>query len=268
MEKTKCALLDTDFISKLHITRKDDDNRLIDRILELPDYTFACHEQIVIELGRHNSTAHEWLNDKIKAHKIVKYTDRELISSLHEQFGKNAHQMYLYYLKMACDLFSSEFYETYYGTIEESSELTDDELAVLVAGCDVKVGCDNNLGEIKTYLLQQILNWQEEIQLYVFCSDDRHARAGISNAAGIPCISAIASFYVLKQKINLEKSEAKIYFDSWIRLHRQIGQTEFKVHQNTKAMQLMKMDGYAIFEAIYNNRMVLLKNGNLKIKDV
>lgn len=48
MTKKKCALLDTDFISKLHITRKDDENRLIDRVLELPDYQFVCHEQIAI----------------------------------------------------------------------------------------------------------------------------------------------------------------------------------------------------------------------------
>ena len=45
MEKTKCALLDTDFISKLHITRKDDENRLIERVLELQEsywrYRFA-----------------------------------------------------------------------------------------------------------------------------------------------------------------------------------------------------------------------------------
>ena len=61
MEKTKCALLDTDFISKLHITRKDDENRLIERILELQDYQFVCHEQITIELGRHNASAKDWL---------------------------------------------------------------------------------------------------------------------------------------------------------------------------------------------------------------
>ncbi len=53
----KCALFDTDFISKLHITRKDDENRLIDRIMELPGYQFACHEQICIELRRHNASA-------------------------------------------------------------------------------------------------------------------------------------------------------------------------------------------------------------------
>lgn len=43
MTKRKRALLDTDFISKLHITQKDDENRLIDRILELPGYQFVGH---------------------------------------------------------------------------------------------------------------------------------------------------------------------------------------------------------------------------------
>lgn len=53
----KLALLDTDFISKTHTVRIDDDNHLIDRVLEMPGYTFVCHEQIVAELGRHNSHA-------------------------------------------------------------------------------------------------------------------------------------------------------------------------------------------------------------------
>lgn len=80
--------------------------------------------------------------------------------------------------------------------------------------CDLAVGCDNNLGEIKTYLLQQVLQNRADIQLYVFYSDDRKARAGLTYAGGIPSISTLSAFYVLKVRLGLEKSEAKVYFDS------------------------------------------------------
>ena len=52
MTKEKYALLDTDFISKTHLIRKDNENRMIDRIIEMPGYQFYCHEQIRNELGR------------------------------------------------------------------------------------------------------------------------------------------------------------------------------------------------------------------------
>lgn len=46
MANEKYALLDTDFISKMHLIRKDEQNRLIDKIITMPNYTFYCHEQI------------------------------------------------------------------------------------------------------------------------------------------------------------------------------------------------------------------------------
>lgn len=38
MANEKYALLDTDFISKMYLIRKDDTNRLIDKIMAMPDY--------------------------------------------------------------------------------------------------------------------------------------------------------------------------------------------------------------------------------------
>lgn len=49
MKKEKYALLDTDFISKTHLIRKDEQNKMIDRIMEMQGYRFYCHEQIKIE---------------------------------------------------------------------------------------------------------------------------------------------------------------------------------------------------------------------------
>lgn len=215
MIEKKYALLDTDFISKLHITRKDDQNRLIDKILELPGYQFLCHEQITFELERHNTTAIDWLQRKIADGVIQKYSDADFI--------------------------------------------------IKIANCDENVGNDNNLGEIKTYLLQQILQTQEEIKLYVFCSDDKNARDGLAYGGGIPCISALSSFYILKRKLGMERDEARLYFDSWMQYHQMYKQVDFKVHKDTKEMQLIKMNGYEIFDRIYDGTLTIMKNGNLKL---
>lgn len=49
------ALLDTDFISKTHSVQDDNGNHLIDRVMELPEYEFFCHAQIVTELNRYKT---------------------------------------------------------------------------------------------------------------------------------------------------------------------------------------------------------------------
>ena len=267
MGKTKCALLDTDFISKLHITRKDDQNRLIDRVLELPGYQFVCHEQITIELGRHNTSAKDWLKDHIDEGDIQKFSDKELIQELRSLYGKNAISMYLYYLNNACNLFDSNFFGAYYSELEQKKELPDDEFAAEIVNSDSAVGCDNNLGEIKTFLLQQVLQNREDIQLYVFYSDDRKARFGLTYAAGVPSVSALSAFYVLKERLGIDKVEAKVYFDSWMKFHQSSKQTSFKVHRATKEQQLMTMDGYEIFDRIYDGTIGVAKDGDLLLRN-
>ena len=67
----KYALLDTDFISKTYTVSIDENNRLIDRVLEMPGYSFVCHEQMVAEHKRHNSSVSLWLEEKIKSGIII-----------------------------------------------------------------------------------------------------------------------------------------------------------------------------------------------------
>lgn len=69
------ALLDTDFISKTYSVQDDGGNHLIDRVMELPEYEFFCHAQIVTELNRYNADAPIWLSENIGAQKIKSYTD-------------------------------------------------------------------------------------------------------------------------------------------------------------------------------------------------
>lgn len=70
----------------------------------------------------------------------------------------------------------------------------------------------------------------------------------------------------MKERLGIERSEAKLYFGLWMMFHRAMGQTDFKVHRNTKEMQLIKMDGCEIFNRIYDGAMTILKNGNLKLR--
>ena len=89
--KEKYALLDTDFISKTHIIRKDEQNKLIDRITEMPGYRFYCHEQIMTELLRHNiAGSPEWLEKKISSGLVHCFTDEEIIADLKEIYSNSA----------------------------------------------------------------------------------------------------------------------------------------------------------------------------------
>ena len=83
MADMKYALLDTDFISKMHLIRKDEHNKLIDIIISMPNYTFYCHKQICVELLRHNiAGAPEWFSDKVTEKVICMYDDEMILDEL------------------------------------------------------------------------------------------------------------------------------------------------------------------------------------------
>lgn len=77
------ALLGTDFISKTHSVQDDGGNHLIDRVMELPEYEFFCHAQIVTELNRYNADAPIWLREKIGAQKIKVTRIRKSLKACH-----------------------------------------------------------------------------------------------------------------------------------------------------------------------------------------
>lgn len=81
MANEKYALLDTDFISKMHLIRKDDHNKLIDKIMAMPGYCFYCHKQIQVEIMRHNiAGAPEWFQSKIESKSICMYDDEMILA--------------------------------------------------------------------------------------------------------------------------------------------------------------------------------------------
>ena len=65
--------------------------------------------------------------------------------------------------------------------------------------CDT-IGEGQNLGELKSYVLLQVLNLKFGEQIYVFCSDDKNARNGVISIGGARCISVLSSFVRLKKR--------------------------------------------------------------------
>lgn len=112
MIKEKYAILDTDFISKTHLIRKDEQNKLIDRIIELPGYRFYCHEETRAELSKHH-TGHspEWLGNMINDSSIHCCSDKEILEELSAIYSGSAKAMYVNMLKTGCEAFRSGYFE-------------------------------------------------------------------------------------------------------------------------------------------------------------
>ena len=76
--------------------------------MELPEYEFFCHAQIVTELNRYNADAPTWLREKIETQTIKSYTEQEILKTLILVRGPLACATYTQMLKSACDAFSKE----------------------------------------------------------------------------------------------------------------------------------------------------------------
>ena len=268
MAKVKHALLDTDFISKMYLIRNDNQNRLIDKIISMPNYIFYCHKQILMELNRHNVTETSvWLKDKISSKSIYIYDDEMILNELKNIYGSIAIKMYLRMLKNACDAYKIDYFQENFINISQINYLSinvNEFLKCLQKDCD-EIGEGKNLGELKSFILLQTLNQKFGSQLYVFCSDDKNARNGVINIGGARCISVVSSFIRMKEEINLTKQEAKPYFEFYIH-NCLINQTTFKVQDNSKEKKMIRVPCEQVFNEIYNGKIEELKSGNLKYK--
>ena len=216
------ALLDTDFISKTHSVQDDGGNHLIDRVMELPEYEFFCHAQIVTELNRYNADAPIWLSEKIGAQKIKSYTDQEILESLSLVRGPLACATYTQMLKLACDAFSKDYFSEHYRALEEAdyTVISREDYLKELERLDIEVGKKNNLGEIKSFVLLQVLSVMLGEQIYVFCSDDKNARNGATNFEGVRCISLVSVFSRLKEESNWTLADAEPYIESLIAFYQ------------------------------------------------
>ena len=169
MANEKYALLDTDFISKMHLIRKDDHNKLIDKIMAMPGYCFYCHKQIQVEIMRHNiAGAPEWFQSKIESKSICMYDDEMILDELSGVYGEWAISAYAGMLKTACDAYKDGYFEEKFVLVSQMdcrSISREDFLKQLQDDCDT-IGEGQNLGELKSYVLLQVLNLKFGEQIY------------------------------------------------------------------------------------------------------
>lgn len=268
--KEKYALLDTDYISKTHMIRKDDHNKLIDRITEMPGYHFYCHEQIKTELFRNNNVeSKEWLEKKIASGLIHCFTDEEIVHELKAIYSDSAVAVYANMLKNGCDAYRSGYFDEKFPRIKalDYADTTKEQfLKMLNEDCNT-IGTGNNLGELKSYVLLQMLGIRFGEQVYVFCSDDRNARNGIVSLGGARCISVLSSFLRLRLDGNMTRDEAQPYLESYLEENRRRKQITFRVHDASKEMRLCRIPCEQVIEDMYAGKFEMLQNGNLRYKD-
>ena len=267
MANEKYALLDTDFISKMHLIRMDEQNKLIDKIMTMPNYTFYCHEQISIELTRHNiAGSPEWFKARIADKSINLYSDEMIMDELSEIYGELAVASYARMLQTACDAYSEGYFKEKFVGLSQLDYLhigREEFLKQLELACNT-MGEGQNLGELKTYVLLQALNMKFGKQIYVFCSDDKNARNGVISIGGARCISVLSSFIRLQKEIGFTREDADPYIKSYMEGCLGKNQTTFKVQDNSKERRMCRVPCEQVFEEMFNDKIEEMKTGNLK----
>ena len=269
MSGEKYALLDTDFVSKTHLIRKDESNKLIDIIMDSSDYKFYCHEQIKIEITRHNiGESSEWLNKMISSGRIKCVTDEDILNKLYTMYFDSAPKMFADMLESGCEAYRRGYFEEHFRRVNAIDYLSiskEEFLNKLREDCD-DIGPGNNLGELKSYILLQTMTVFLGENVYVFCSDDKNARNGIVSLGGAKCISVLSVFYKLYKNGVLEMEAAQPYIESYLDFCESHDQINFKVYENTKESRLCSVPCEQVFREIYEEKFVLLQNGCLKYK--
>ncbi len=267
MANEKHALLDTDFISKMHLIRKDEQNRLIDKIMIMPNYTFYCHEQIGLELARHNiAGSPEWFKSKIADKSINLYNDEKIVDELSEIYGELAVAAYVKMLQIACDAYSDDYFKEKFVGLSQLDYFyigREEFLKQLEFDCNA-IGEGQDLGELKTYVLLQALKMKFGNKIYVFCSDDKNARNGVISIGGARCISVLSSFIRLQEEIGFTREDAEPYIKSYMQDCLGKNQTTFKVQDTSKERRMCKVPCEQVFEEMFNGKIKEMKTGNLK----
>ena len=267
MANEKYALLDTDFISKMHLIRRDDQNKLIDKIIAMPNYSFYCHNQIKKELLRHNIAGSlEWLEARISDGTICLYDDKKIMDELSDIYGTSAPAMYAQLMKTACDAYKAGYFEYKFVTLAnlDYSDIGLEEfLEKLEVNCNA-IGEGQNLGELKIYVLLQFLNIKLGQQIYVFCSDDKNARNGIVSIGGARCISVLSSFLRLQKECGFSREDVEPYIQSYMKCCLGKDQITFRIQGTSKEKRLCRVACEQVFDDMFDGKLEELKTGNLR----
>lgn len=274
----KVAILDSDFTIKSALTKNSHGKSLADVVLELP-YKFYCHEQNKIEVTDHAEIASAWLEKNIAEGKIQCVSDLQILTIIEDAFSvpiNNAIRFYADYLKQACDVFTKSFFENKYKEVKLLTQnediITDDEFLVTVKTGDLSVGKGSNLGEIKDTLLAIVINQCLQMDCINFCSDDNRARRSLlrfsqNDSFPIKSISYLGFYWIAKQKNLLSKEQELEFLLSWKKICKSDDlNITIKEHLNRKQADYPKRNIDDLFEAIWNDEVVMVNDGYLVYK--
>lgn len=219
-------------------------------------------------MGRHNWDASAWLAKKIKGMEVLSFTDAQILDNLESSMGTLACAAYTQMLKESCDSFSRGYFTANY---QELADLdykvtSKEEYLVLLQRLDEEVGRHNSLGEIKSYVLLQMLAMTFGEQIYVFCSDDKNARNGVSNFEGVSCISILSVFLRLKKETGWELADAEPYITSLVDFCTTHNQMSFRVMEASDVSRMCRVPCRQVLEEVFHDRFIELKNGVLKYR--
>lgn len=274
----KAAILDSDFTIKSALTKNSHGKSLGDVVLELP-YKFFCHEQNKIEVTDHAEIASAWLEKNIAERKIQCVSDLQILAIIKDKFSvsnNNAIKFYADYLKQACDVFTKSFFEINYRELnlltQNENIITDDEFCAAIEAGDLSVGKGRNLGEIKDTLLAIAINQCLQMDCINFCSDDNRARRSLlrfsqNDFFPIKSISYLGFYWIAKQKNLLSKEQELEFLLSWKKISRSDDlNITIKEHLNRKQADYPKRNIDDLFEAIWNDEVVMVNDGYLVYK--
>ena len=78
-------------------------------------------------------------------------------------------------MKAGCDLFDGEFYERYFAQLDEyiqSGNEDDASFISILQSCESQIGHQKSYGEVKAFVLSQVIGLLYNAEAYIFCSDD------------------------------------------------------------------------------------------------
>lgn len=263
----KYAFLDTDFVIKAHIIRKDKDHLLIDQILNKSDYQFCCHLQTLKEIKNHNKSTYNWYQEQIRINRVSLYSDRQILQELKEHFRNEGFSLYSYtdLLKKACNCFSCEYFMKHFGKLDELdyNQLETEEYLRILQNLENAIGKGKSLGEIKTYILMSWLSIKTGEQLLFFCSDDSGARNGTLAMKDIcvQCFTIMSSFYWLFKEDHFDEPEARPYLQSMIRFNHDAGVQTLRLRNSSQKNKCISVEFKAVIEDLYNGRLQLAPDG-------
>ena len=124
---------------------------------------------IKIELKRHNiGNSPAWLETKIIDGSVHCISDEEILDDLYSIYSNSAVAMYVSLLRNGCEAYKKGYFEENFTRLQALDYLSiskESFLQKLKEDCD-DIGEGKNLGELKSYVLLQLLSIEKNLRGY------------------------------------------------------------------------------------------------------